>query len=197
MARLLIKSPLVGAESIELRTGVNRLGRSSGNDFPIDHPTVSSAHCEVTLAEEGVLVRDLGSTNGTFIAGQKIQEQKLLPGQMLKLGELEMFLDPEEPRVAIPRFDTRPARMASALPEGVIGCENHPGFPASDRCGHCGRAFCDPCVHVVRRRGGLPLRLCPMCSSPVVAILAPTKRKENFFLSLMRRTLRLFTRRMK
>ena len=196
MARLLIKST-TGSESIELRTGVNLLGRSSFNDFALDHSTVSSAHCEVILSDDGIVIRDLGSTNGTFIEGRRIAQDNLFHGQRLTLGDLEMFLENEVARVAIPQFDARPARLATLLPEGVVGCENHPGFPASERCSKCGRAFCEPCVHELRRVGGAALRLCPCCSSPVMAIASPAPKKVNLFLSFFRRTMRLFTRRLK
>src|SRR5437764_7065411 len=65
MAKLLIKSPGFDNQVISLNLGVNRFGRSLGNDFVIEHATVSSRHCEIALGDGEVTVRDCGSTNGT------------------------------------------------------------------------------------------------------------------------------------
>src|SRR6266849_4176824 len=84
MAKLVINS--VGAQNrtLELRPGTNRVGRASTNEFQLDDPSVSSAHCEIVQSDQSVLVKDLGSTNGTFIDGEPIQEARLEPGQTLR-----------------------------------------------------------------------------------------------------------------
>src|SRR3954465_15371389 len=99
MARLIIKSEEAHRDAIELRPGANRLGRAQSNDFPIDHPTVSTAHCEIFFEDGEVLVRHCGSTNGTFINRQPIKEATLKPGETLHLGDIEMVL--ESPPVAV------------------------------------------------------------------------------------------------
>jgi pSer/pThr/pTyr-binding forkhead associated (FHA) protein len=63
------------------------------NTFQIAEPSVSSHHCEVLMRGEEVVVRDLNSTNGTFISGEKISESVLKPGQTLRLGQVELKLD--------------------------------------------------------------------------------------------------------
>ena len=57
-----------------LRTGLNTLGRNPTNDFCIHEASVSSFHAEITVQDDGavVLVRDLQSTNGTFVDGQPV-----------------------------------------------------------------------------------------------------------------------------
>ena len=72
MAKLLIQSPGFNNQVINLNLGVNRFGRSQGNDFVIEHATVSSKHCEIALGNGEVTVRDCGSTNGTFVNGQRV-----------------------------------------------------------------------------------------------------------------------------
>src|ERR1051326_5450625 len=66
MAKLLIKSDGFNSKIIELNLGVNRFGRVQGNDFQIEHPTISAKHCEIVLGDGQLIVRDCGSTNGTF-----------------------------------------------------------------------------------------------------------------------------------
>ena len=73
MARLLIKTEGLKSQTLELRLGVNQIGRSPECDFPIDHPTVSVNHCQIVLSNDGVLIRDGGSTNGTFVNGDPVR----------------------------------------------------------------------------------------------------------------------------
>jgi serine/threonine protein kinase len=71
-----------------------RIGRSEGNDYQIADPSVSGRHCEVTLDRAGsLLVRDVGSTNGTFVEGQRITEALMKPGQALRLGNVELAFE--------------------------------------------------------------------------------------------------------
>jgi predicted component of type VI protein secretion system len=68
------------------------VGRNSGNDIVIKHDSISRQHCRIE-AQKGVFyITDLGSSNGTFIDGQKIEPQKrmaFLSSQQLTLGKLE------------------------------------------------------------------------------------------------------------
>lgn len=80
--------------AFELLPGLNRLGRNPTNDFRVADASISSFHCEVTL-ENGntVHVRDLASTNGTFIDGIPLLDGELKPGQSLRLGSVEFRLE--------------------------------------------------------------------------------------------------------
>ena len=59
------------AWEIELKQGANLLGRAAANDFQIDHPSVADMHCQVTVTNGGVTLKDLGST-GTRIDGRDL-----------------------------------------------------------------------------------------------------------------------------
>jgi serine/threonine protein kinase len=94
MAFLRIKSGNGAATTLLLREGTLRIGRSEGNDYQIADPSVSGRHCEVALDGNGnLLVRDLGSTNGTFVEGQRITEALMKPGQALRLGNVELAFE--------------------------------------------------------------------------------------------------------
>ncbi|HEY7393762.1 MAG TPA: FHA domain-containing protein, partial [Gemmatimonadaceae bacterium] len=57
-----------GVLSFELRTGATLIvGRAPTSDIPVIDPTISRRHAEVDCTETGVTVRDLGSSNGTFV----------------------------------------------------------------------------------------------------------------------------------
>ncbi|HEV3189535.1 MAG TPA: sigma 54-interacting transcriptional regulator, partial [Polyangiaceae bacterium] len=70
------------------------IGKAPDNDLVLSDDTVSRHHCELTRAEGGVKVRDLGSTNGTKVQGARVSEAILQPGTVLKVGEVEISLRP-------------------------------------------------------------------------------------------------------
>ncbi|MGW1073197.1 FtsK/SpoIIIE domain-containing protein [Streptomyces sp. NPDC002537] len=73
-----------------LHGGEVSVGRSTAADVPLDDPDVSRLHCAVTLSDDGtVLLRDLGSTNGTTLSGEPVGEQPVpFPsGALLRVGE--------------------------------------------------------------------------------------------------------------
>ena len=81
----------------ELKADKTTIGRSEDNGFQVADPSVSSHHCEVSLRGSEVMVRDLTSTNGSFINGAEIKESALKPGQILRLGQIEMRLESDTP----------------------------------------------------------------------------------------------------
>jgi pSer/pThr/pTyr-binding forkhead associated (FHA) protein len=93
MAKLVILTQGLSGRAYELNVDRTTIGRVEDNLFQIAEPSVSSHHCEVHLRGAEVLIRDLNSTNGTFINGEKIAESVLKPGQTLRLGNVELKLD--------------------------------------------------------------------------------------------------------
>ena len=64
------------------------LGRDLANDIAISDPEVSRRHARFSMQNENVLVEDLGSTNGTFLNGERISSpQQLRAGDVITLGE--------------------------------------------------------------------------------------------------------------
>ena len=93
MAKLVLLSPGMTGRIHDLKVDKTTIGRVEDNTFPIAEPSVSSHHCEVLLRGSNVVVRDLNSTNGTYINGEKVTEKVIKPGQILKLGQIEMRLE--------------------------------------------------------------------------------------------------------
>lgn len=93
MAKLVLLSTGMTGRTHELKGEKTTIGRVEDNVFQIAEPSVSSHHCEIVLRGNDVIVKDLNSTNGTFINGQKISESALKPGQILRLGQIEMRLE--------------------------------------------------------------------------------------------------------
>src|SRR5213075_2112138 len=100
MAKLVVLSAGMTGRTHELKVDKTTIGRVEDNTFPIAEPSVSSHHCEVLLRGSDVVVRDLNSTNGTYINGEKVTESVIKPGQVLRLGQIEMRLETDAPPVS-------------------------------------------------------------------------------------------------
>jgi hypothetical protein len=169
MPQLVIKSGLRTGQTIELLSGTIRLGRHPVNDHCFDDVTLSSRHCEIIVGNGIVQVRDLGSTNGTFIDGQSVKEAVLLPGQLLRLGSVDLAFEDVPFQISIPALPLQ--QPSSFLPDGAPACANHSGSHATMDCTECHKAFCELCVHQIRRVGGAALKLCPSCGGHCHAIV--------------------------
>ena len=100
MAKLVILTQGLTGRSHELNVDHTTIGRVEDNLFQIAEASVSSHHCEVLLRGSDVVIKDLNSTNGTFINGEQITESVLKPGQTLRLGQVELKLETGTPASA-------------------------------------------------------------------------------------------------
>ena len=79
--------------SFEVKPEKTSVGRLEENAVCIAEASVSSHHCEVWLKGDDVVVKDLGSTNGSFINELQLaadKEATLRPGQILRLGQVQL-----------------------------------------------------------------------------------------------------------
>jgi hypothetical protein len=195
MEKLVLKG-ITHPGSIELTDGLISLGRNPTNDFRVADATASSFHCELIICGNSILVRDLGSTNGTFIDGEPVQESILKPGQILRLGTAELLVEiqhpPENVRIAIPEITPPQNPIQTHLLDGSLACLLHPGVPAVVKCSRCEQAFCGDCVRSLRVQGGQTRLFCPNCSAPCDPI-APAKqpRKKTSLLGRLTQTIRI------
>src|SRR5687767_1551488 len=93
MSKLVLLSEGFAGRTYELNVEKTTVGRVEDNAFQIAEPSVSSHHAEIILKGNDVVVKDLNSTNGTFINGEKVTESVLKPGQVLKFGQVELRLE--------------------------------------------------------------------------------------------------------
>jgi hypothetical protein len=193
MARLLVITPGLERQSIDLKIGSNVIGRSPDTDFSLSHPTISTMHCEMVLSDSGVILRDLESTNGTFVNGQQVREVMLSPGQMVRLGDVELSVESVEAKIAIPTFVNAelPAPPVVSV-EGAMVCPRHSGSAVTYQCTVCKEVMCVSCVHRLRRKGSKnTLLLCPICSNAVKLIGEPDKPKKRSLFARVSETVKL------
>ena len=71
---------------------IRTMGRAAGADFILDVALVSRVHCRFTVMPDGSLeVRDLESTNGTFVNGERVQTARVLTGDRIGVGRVELI----------------------------------------------------------------------------------------------------------
>jgi pSer/pThr/pTyr-binding forkhead associated (FHA) protein len=116
MAKLVVLSAGLTGRSHELKADKTTIGRVDDNTFQIAEPSVSSHHCEVELRGSDFLVKDLNSTNGTFVNGEKVTESVLKPGQTLRLGQVEIRLETEGMPAPAPASASAPAAAPAPAP---------------------------------------------------------------------------------
>jgi hypothetical protein len=202
MPKLIIHAGTSRALEFELKPGSNYLGRGFSNDFKIEDPSVSGSHAQILLDGEVIVVKDLGSTNGTFINRSQVKEGFLQPGQALHLGAVELVLveaieansappplpiSPSAPRrqpvtaVAAPA-PASPAVTAGLVdpPQGKTACKFHHKAAGQWLCQKCNELFCSLCVTTRRMEEG-PGFFCRKCGTqclPVRVKHVPKKEKE-------------------
>lgn len=127
--RLVVRRGPQPNQTYELSKDVVTLGRDITNDITINDPEVSRHHMRLMRGAGGFTVEDLGSTNGTFINGQRVNTPRpLRPGDMVGLGETvtlayEMMTIPDMPGMAPPQY-------GSTMPSGMPPSGMTPGYGA-------------------------------------------------------------------
>jgi pSer/pThr/pTyr-binding forkhead associated (FHA) protein len=115
MAKLVVLTEGLTGLSFELKAEKTTVGRVEDNAFQVTEASVSSHHCEVLQRGGDFLVRDLKSTNGTFVNGEQVTEAALKPGQILRLGQVEMRLETGAGGPAA----KKPLDKTMVIPQGV------------------------------------------------------------------------------
>ena len=113
-----------GEQSIDLQLGRKLVvGRAVTSDVPIYDPTISRRHAEVVLTESGVLVTDLGSSNGTFLNGAKITEAEAGANDVVTFGKVAFRVKEVTAPVARPQVVVAPPDFPSPKPgaQGGVG----------------------------------------------------------------------------
>lgn len=177
MARLVIQSGGAAGSGYPLSEGLNRIGRAEGNEVRIEGPSVSACHCELWIMKERVLVRDLGSTNGTFVDGRPVTETELPVRGRLSVGGVEFTVEgiPGRDSGGSSAEDTAglvPPAPPRFTADGEPSCVNHRTVAAGFRCPKCGEQFCRACIRLLGRRGGRQHPYCPLCHAECVPVLA-------------------------
>jgi len=92
---------LDGVRRVELAGGRMTVGKGTGNDIVLDDPTVSRLHASLEKFAEGWCVTDLGSSNGTYLNGERIwAQQRLRHGDEMRVGRSRLLFRSSEDAAA-------------------------------------------------------------------------------------------------
>src|ERR1700733_4983012 len=89
---------------VELASQTIQIGRT-GADLNLSDGKVSGLHCELRLTPEGYRLRDLGSTNGTYVKGVRVVDGFIAPGSTIQVGKSAVVFEPLDDAVAMRRWN--------------------------------------------------------------------------------------------
>lgn len=162
MAKLVVVTEGLAGLSIELGGNPVMIGRANGNALQVVETSVSGKHCEVVLRGNELHVRDLRSTNGTFVSGQKITDAVLKPGQTFRLGQVEIRFEASAPAAfapVVPKVPVVPAVAAPVVPKPpVVPVVPKPAVPV---------------VPPMAIPVASPKPVAPVAPPPVIPVVAP------------------------
>lgn len=98
MPRIQLTTPEGVTHDLEITAERMRIGRAEDNDIVVPDGSVSSYHGEITLTDSGIHFHDRGSTNGTHVNGQRVEEADIPWGSQFQIGNCPSVLigDQEE-----------------------------------------------------------------------------------------------------
>lgn len=92
MPRIQLTTPEGATHELEITAERMRIGRAEDNDLVVPDGSVSSYHGELTVTDSGIHFHDRGSTNGTHVGGQRVEEADIPWGGEFKLGNCPSVL---------------------------------------------------------------------------------------------------------
>jgi pSer/pThr/pTyr-binding forkhead associated (FHA) protein len=122
VAKIIISRDGERIEEVQLTKERMSIGRHPHNDIVIDHRAVSGEHASITTILNDSFLDDLGSTNGTFVNGQRIGKHMLADKDVIVIAkfQVQFFAGPREPASTIMHntrtgLPTRPVPLAEAV----------------------------------------------------------------------------------
>ena len=182
LASLLLRSGELKGRRLPIKVPVVNIGRGDYNDVVIADPSVSTMHAKLQRREAIWILTDLGSTNGTFVDGERLTgEAPLSPGTTIKFGDVMALFEPLDHAVpakradgtrAIPRLDPGPAKPVASPPPSQPA--THEPLPAASATPEVARPRPRPRrpIHMAPPRPKSPSTLTVVGLLILVAILA-------------------------
>jgi pSer/pThr/pTyr-binding forkhead associated (FHA) protein len=131
LASLLVRSGTMKGRRLPVKVPVVNIGRADFNDVVINDPSVSTSHAKLQRRDEVWVLSDLGSTNGTFVEGERLSgEMALGPGATIRFGEVAVLFEPLDESAPIRRSSGTQV-LSAVLPRAELE-PAEPAEPAAD-----------------------------------------------------------------
>jgi len=137
--QLVMHSGPTPGKTFQLEGDVLTIGRDASNQIPINDAEISRKHSQLVLQGGKYVLTDLGSTNGTFVNGQRVTSQHVLqPGEVISLGEqINLLFE------AVTTSDPNATMMSSGKPPAVARSAPRPQ-PAPQPAPYAGQVPAGP-----------------------------------------------------
>jgi DNA-binding NtrC family response regulator len=99
--QLVVLNSSAKGKKLDLNRPLTKLGKKEDNDLVLDEKTVSRNHVEIVQTEDSYLLKDLGSTNGTYINDIRVKEAYLSPGDIIRMGTVRVEFTAFDEKVQI------------------------------------------------------------------------------------------------
>ncbi len=93
------------------------IGTASTNDLVLNDDTVSRVHAEILKTKDGYLIRDMKSTNGTFVGNVKVKEVFLAPNSTIRIGKTKIKFTPQDELIDI--YPSKKSRFGDILGQSL------------------------------------------------------------------------------
>jgi pSer/pThr/pTyr-binding forkhead associated (FHA) protein len=105
------------ASAVKIGGGVTTVGRQEDCQFRIASSMVSRKHCQIVENQGRLIIKDLGSSNGTLVNGKKVVDQQVLaPGDKITIGPVSFRVEATSDAAAVAKPAGRPGETAVAEP---------------------------------------------------------------------------------
>jgi len=88
--KLAVTRPDLPPSVYNLEQEYTHVGRSPGNEIPLPYPSISNRHCIFIQSGPDIVLRDLNSSNGTYVNGEAVSEVVLRPGDLIQIGSVQI-----------------------------------------------------------------------------------------------------------
>jgi predicted component of type VI protein secretion system len=121
--------PLDGGSPVEIVKDLTIVGRKEDCDVRLDHKSVSKMHCVIVKTDGTLILRDLGSTNGTRVNGQRVRRAVLVPNDQLTIAHFKfrVHLGPDLPPSPQPAVAVHASEHTQALDAREVAHLLRPG----------------------------------------------------------------------
>ena len=184
MPKLIFTGEQFAGRVYELAVEKTTVGRGDHNTLVLRDNSVSQTHCEIIVNGPEVIIHDLNSANGTFVAGARLNSQsQVLSGQLVRFGAVEARLELEAPSTDPTDEVTAVYAMNRAMREQRKE-KNHPKPPADISAKIEPLAGSDPATHTMVMTRKTPAQPAPPAPSlaPVATPPAPVGKTKTLLL---------------